>query len=83
MLELLANPYASSILVALITAALSAGYQFTLEADRAAAVSVAKQTFWKTLVFGLVAALAVVYAVHRGDQPVSSEPFTVDSPPSS
>jgi hypothetical protein len=82
MLEILANPYASSILVALLTAGLTAAYQYTLEPDRDAAPSVLKHTFWKTAVAGLVAAMIVVYVIHRGDQPVSSEPFTADAPPS-
>lgn len=72
MLEFLRDhPYVFACVVALLTAALVWLYTRTLEKD----AEKVRRTFNITLAAGLVAALALTWAVHRAE-PVSTEPFT-------
>lgn len=74
MLEFLRNhPYVFSLTLALLTATLVWLYARTVETDP----DKVTKTFNKTLLAGVIAALALTWLVHRQEQ-VSTEPFSAD-----
>lgn len=71
MLGFLRNyPYLFALFIALITAALTWLYERTIEPDAAKV----QKTFNKTLLAGVIAALALTWVVHR-QEPTACEPF--------
>lgn len=75
MLGFLRNyPYAFALVVALVTAVLVWLYERTIEPD----TEKTKKTFNKTLLAGVLAALAVAWLASR-QEPLAAEPFIQDS----
>ena len=70
MLGFLKNSYAFAVVVALLTATLSWLYARTIEKDK----DVVNKTFFKTLVAGLIAGVALAWFVSRPEE-VMSEPY--------
>ena len=74
MLEILRNhPYVFSLTIAILTAALVWLYTRTIEKDP----EKVQKTFNKTLLAGIIAALALTWVVHR-QEPICTEPFSSD-----
>ena len=67
------HPYVFSLSIAVLTAALIWLYTKTIEKDS----QVVNKTFNKTLLAGVLAALALTWLVYR-PEPLSTEPFTAD-----
>jgi hydrogenase-4 membrane subunit HyfE len=73
------NPYVFGISIAILTAAITFAYQYTVAPHE---MDANKKSFFKTLAAGIVSAIMLTYVVHR-PQPVSSEPFLPENQPSS
>lgn len=75
MLGFLRNyPYVFALAIALLTAVLVWAYTKTIETDP----DKVQKTFNKTLLAGVVAALALTWLVHRSE-PLACEPFQPDT----
>ena len=73
MLQFLLNPYVLVVATTLLTATLVTLYNRTLEADE----SKVQRSFYKILVIGSLAGLALVFAVNRPEKTLT-EPFFED-----
>ena len=67
------HPYVFSLAIALVTATLVWLYARTIEKD----ADKVNKTFNKTLLAGVIAALALTWLVHRQEQ-ISTEPFSAE-----
>jgi len=67
------HPYVFALCIALATATLMWVYTRTLENDK----QVVNRTFNKTLLAGVIAALALTWLVYR-QEPICTGPFTAD-----
>lgn len=75
MLSFLRNyPYAFALVIALVTAALVWLYERTIEPD----AEKTRKTFNKTLLAGVIAALAITWLAHK-QEPLACEPFIQDA----
>lgn len=68
------HPYVFTLSIAVLTAGIMWIYSRTIEKDK----DVVNKTFNKTLLAGVIAAMAMTWLVYR-QEPICSEPFTTET----